>query len=111
MPTDIYKFLAADGTLKNHINIAVLFTISLLIPPSTSNVEQGFSVMNLICTPLRSSLSESNLNRFKCTCINGPEKLDDNVLEELIQDFRKSNNHMSQSLKFRTYLLIYLYLS
>ena len=72
MSTGIYKFLAADQTLKNYINIAVLFTISLLIPSSTSNVEQGFSVMNLICTPLRSSLSESNLNRFMRICINGP---------------------------------------
>ena len=110
MSTNIYKFLAADGTLKNYINIAVLFTISLLILPSTSNVEQGFSVMNLICTPLRSSLSESNLNRFMHICINGPEKLND-MLEELIQDFKKSNDHMSRSLKFTTYLLIHLYLS
>ena len=36
-------------------------------------VEHGFSVMTLICTPLRTSLSESNLDRFMCICINGPE--------------------------------------
>ena len=29
--TDIYKFLAADGTFKNYKNITVLFIISLLI--------------------------------------------------------------------------------
>ena len=48
MSTDIYKFFAADGTLKNLSNIAVLFKISLLIPPPTSNVERGFSIINLI---------------------------------------------------------------
>ena len=52
--TDVYKYLAADGTLKNYSNMALLFKISLLIPPSTSNVERGFSVMNLLCTPLKS---------------------------------------------------------
>ena len=51
---DVYKFLAANGTLTNCSNIAILFKISLLIPPSTSNVERGFSAMNLICTPLKS---------------------------------------------------------
>ena len=47
MSTDIYKSLAADETLKNYSKIVVLFQISLLIPPSTSNVERGFSELNL----------------------------------------------------------------
>ena len=89
----MYKFLAADGTLQNCSNIAILFKISLLIPPSTSNVERGFSVMNLICIPLRSSLNEQNLDRFMRICINGPEKLNDDMLNELIQDFEKANDN------------------
>ena len=93
LSTDIYKFLAADGTLKNFPNLASLFKISLLIPPSTSNVERGFSVMNLICTPLRSSLSETNLDRFMRICLNGPEKLTDDILEELIEDFKQSRDN------------------
>ena len=91
--TDVYKFLAADGTLQNCSNIAILLKISLLIPPSTSNVERGFSVMNLICTPLRSSLNEQNLDRFMRICINGPEKLNDDMLNQLIQDFKKANDN------------------
>ena len=71
MSTDIYKFLAADGILKNYSNTAVLFNISLLIPSLTSNVEWAFSVMNLICTPLHSSLSDNNLDRFVGIFING----------------------------------------
>ena len=93
LSTDIYKFLAADGTLKNFPNLASLLKISLLVPPSTSNVERGFSVMNLICIPLRSSLSETNLDRFMQICLNGPEKLTDDILEELIEDFKQSRDN------------------
>ena len=93
LSTDIYKFLAADGTLKNFPNLVSLFKISLLNPPSTSNVVGGFSVMNLICTPLRSSLSETNLDRFMRICLNGPEKLTDDILEELIEDFKQSRDN------------------
>ena len=90
MPTacDVYKVLAADGSLKLYKNIATLFRISLLIPPSTSNVERGFSVMNLLCTPLRSSLSENNLDRFIRICINGPDTFSDAQFEEMVDIFK-----------------------
>ena len=63
MSTDVYKVLSCRRNFKKSI-FTVLFKASLLISPSTSNVQQGFSIMNLICTSLRSSLSESNLDRF-----------------------------------------------
>ena len=53
---DVCKYLAADVSLKQFANIAGLFKTSLLIPATTSNVERGISVINLICTPLRTSL-------------------------------------------------------
>ena len=43
---DVYNYLAADSSLKQFMNIATLFKRSLLIPPTTSNAERGFSVMN-----------------------------------------------------------------
>ena len=48
---DVYKYVAADGSLKQFTNKGTLslFKMALLIPPMTSNVERGFSVMNLIC--------------------------------------------------------------
>ena len=100
LSTDISKFLAADGTLKNFPNLASLFKISLLIPPSISNVERACSVMNLICTPLHSPLSETNLDRFMQICLNGPEKLTDDILQELIEDFKQSRGNRRLSLKF-----------
>ncbi|MEM6698815.1 MAG: hypothetical protein AAF599_10495 [Bacteroidota bacterium] len=38
---DIYRYLAADGSLKLFVNMAILFKTALLIPPTTSNVERG----------------------------------------------------------------------
>ena len=34
-----------------------------------------------------------NLDRFMRICINDPEKLNDNILEELIQDFKNFNGN------------------
>ena len=87
--TDVYKYLAADSSLMQFSNTATLFKTSLLIPPTTSNVERGFSVMNLICTPLRTSLSESTLDRFIRICINGPETFSESDVEKMVDISRK----------------------
>ena len=86
---DVYKYLVADGSLKQFVNIAGLFKTSLLIPPTTSNVEGGFSVMNLICIPLRTSLSESNLDRFMRISINGPETFGETDVEKMVEFSRE----------------------
>ena len=91
--TDVYKYLSADGMWKNYSNMALLFKISLLIAPSTSNVELGFLVMNLLCTPLRSSLSETNLNQFMRMCVNGPTSFTDAQCEEVLNNFKVMNNN------------------
>ena len=76
--------MASDGSLKQFPNIATLFETSLLIPPTTSNVELGFSVMNLISTPLGTSLSKSNLDRFMRICIKGPETFSQSDVEKMV---------------------------
>ena len=90
---DVYKYLAADDSLKQFANIAGLFKMSLLIPPTTSNVQRGFSVMNLICTPLRTSLSESNLDRFMRISINGPETFGETDVEKMVDIFKRTNDN------------------
>ena len=90
--TDFYMYLASDGSLKQFPNIATLFKTSLLIPPTTSNVERGFLVMNLICTPLRPSLSEFNQDRFMHICINGPETFSESDVEKMVDIFKKIND-------------------
>ena len=64
-----------------------LFKFALLIPPSMANVEQGFSTMNLLTSPLRTSLGEKNLDRMMHVCLNGPEKLSYDTAVKLINKF------------------------
>ena len=87
--TDVYKYLAADGSLKQFRNIAALFKKSLVIPLTA----HGFSVMNQIGTPLRTSLSESNLDWFMYICINGPETFSDSGVEKMVDIFKKTNDN------------------
>ena len=90
---DVYIFLRLEGNVDHCNNIMHLFKIALLIPPSTPNVERGFSVMNLLCSPLRSSLSEKSLDRLMRMCLNGPDKLSEYDLEELCESFKSNRGN------------------
>lgn len=59
-----------------------------IVPTSTAAVERGFSVMNLICTPLRSCLTQNSLQSLMSISIEGPEELSADMLEELVEEFR-----------------------
>ena len=47
MTADVYKYIVANSCLKQFTNMVTLYKMALLIPPTTSNVEHGFSVINL----------------------------------------------------------------
>ena len=49
--------------------------------------------MNLICTPLRTSLSESKQDRFMHICINGPVTFSESDVEKMVDIFKKTNDH------------------
>ena len=82
---DVYK-------VNGWKHLMQLYRISL--PPSMANVERGFSVMNLLCTPLRSSLNENSLDQLMGISINGPETLSEEQLEELVDDFKKKCDNL-----------------
>ena len=67
-----------------------LLRLALLIPPSTSWVERGFSFMNLLVSSLGKSLSESNIDRLMRICLDGLKLLSEEQLEKLI-DIYKDN--------------------
>ena len=97
-PNEIYNLMGTDGSAQLYKNMFKLFKISLLIPPSTANIERGFSVMNLLCTPIRSSLNDSSIDRLMCICINGPDMLDENDLDKLVDDFKKKRDNRRMDL-------------
>jgi len=64
----------------------------LLIPASTAPVERGFSLMNDLCTPLRSSLTQQSLDALMRICKEGRPRLSVDQLTDINEDFnsRKS---------------------
>ena len=75
------------GCLMRYPQTMKLFKFSLLIPPSTSGVERGFSAMNLIVSPLRTNLNQLSINRFMQIAINGPESFNERDMEKLVDNY------------------------
>ena len=65
-----------------------LSKFSLLIPPSTSGIERGFSAINLILTPLRTNLNQVKINRFMPTSINGPGRFTVTQMEQVLDKYK-----------------------
>ena len=89
---DVYAAMCQAGCLLRHSETMKLFKFALLIPPSTSGVERGFSVMNLLITPLRTSLNEANVDRLMRICINGSNRFTEQELELLVDKYKNSAN-------------------
>ena len=60
---DVYKIMAVDENNQLCHNMMHMFRVSLLIPPSTANVERGYSVINLFSS-LGSSLNQASFDRL-----------------------------------------------
>ena len=81
----VYKYMAANGSLKQFTNMATLSKMALLIPSMTSNVERDFSVVNLICLPLRMSPSKANSDRFMQIYINSLDTFENSDVEKMVK--------------------------
>ena len=88
--TNVYVTMSTKGCMGRVPNIMKLFKLALMIPPSTSGVERGFSVMNLLISPLRTTLNERNVDRLMRICLDGTEKFTENELEEMVDSFKNS---------------------
>ena len=88
--SDVYSKMCYERSVHNFPNNMKLLKIALLITPSASGVERGFSVMNLLVSPLLKSLSKNNIDRPKRICLDGPKFLSEKQLEQII-DIHKDN--------------------
>ena len=68
--------------------LMILFKFSLLITPSTTNVERGFSVLGLLATKQRNCLSPSTLDKLMRIILIDPEKFDDSTWKTLVDKYR-----------------------
>ena len=82
--------LVKAGALVHFPYTMKLHSLSLLIPPSTYGVERAFSVMNLLVSPLRTTLNENNVDRLMRMCLDGPDKFNDKQLEQIADNFKNS---------------------
>ena len=64
-----------------------LFKFPLLIPPSTANVERGFSVLNLLSTKQRNRLLPENLDKLMRLILLGSDWFDDETWELLVDKY------------------------
>ena len=73
---------------EQYPQIMKLFKLSLLITPSTANVERGFSMLNLVHTKQRNRLAVKSLDLLMRIVLVGPKRLDDDVYELLVNKYR-----------------------
>ena len=91
--SEVYSAMCDIGCLMRYPQTMILFKFSLLIPPSTSGVERGFSAMNLIVSPLRTNLNQLSISRFmQIAIINGPESFNERDMEKLVHNYKNNGN-------------------
>lgn len=78
------------GDRREYKELMKLFKFSLLIPPSTANVERGFSMLTMMLTKQRNLLSPSSIDKIMRLIWLGPQNFDDETWEKLVDDYRDS---------------------
>ena len=66
----------------------MILKFALLIPPSTANVEQQFSVLIVLCMKQRNRLSLRNIDCLMRIILLGPEKFENTVWKSLIDKYK-----------------------
>ena len=83
------KQRAESGCENRHPDITRILNLEPLIPPSTAEVERTFSLMKLICTKLRSRLSQENLG--PCIRIGKFRELTEKDFHSIIEKWLKAD--------------------
>ena len=58
---NLLHYLLQKGYREIFPNMMTLLELAAICPTTTAEVERGFSLMNLLCTPLRSSMLPKTL--------------------------------------------------
>ena len=85
LPAHVYKAMSKNTHL--YPDFTKLFKLSLLIPPSTANVEIGFSVLTMLHTKYRNSLSPNSLDKLMRLVLLGTPTLSDETWEGLVDRY------------------------
>ena len=97
-----------EEVVSKHPDITKMLYLAALIPPSTAEVERSFSLMKLICTRLRISLSQNSLKN--CMRICKFRKLTKKDFRDILKDWLKADDTKSKKRKVSSRLRKWLYL-
>ena len=75
--------MCSEDSVHNSLNNMKLLSLALLIPPSTSGVKCGFSVMNLLVLPF-TSLNKNDIDQLMRICLDGTKFIREKQLETII---------------------------
>ena len=65
-----------------------LLKFALLITPSTAYVERGFSILTLLVTKQRNSLTPKSIDRLMRLVLLGPEEIDEATWDVLVDQYK-----------------------
>ena len=85
----VTTFLVSSALVAGFPNLASLARLAVVLPVTTATVERSFSDMKLIKTRLRSRLGEETLNHTRRISIEGPDKLNSEDLDSMIQYWKE----------------------
>ena len=88
LSSDVYSRMYVNS--EQYPEIMKLFKLSLIITPSTANVERCFSALNLIHTKQRNRLAFQSLERLLPINLVGPKVLDKEVCETLVDNHKNA---------------------
>ena len=91
LPADVYKAMSKNTHLYS--DFMKLLKLSLLIPPSTGNVERGFSVLTMLHTKYCNSLSPNSLDKLIRLVLLGAPTLSDETWEGLVDRYDQRHEH------------------
>ena len=83
--TEVYKAMSKNTHL--YPDFMKHFKLSLLIPPSTANAERGFSVLIMLHTKYRNSLSPNSLDKLMRLVFLGATTLSDETWKGLVDRY------------------------
>ena len=88
LTSDVYSRLYVNS--EQYSEFMKLCKLSLLITPSTANVERGFSALNLIRTKQRNRLAVQSLERLLRINLVGPKVLDEEIYETVVDNYKNA---------------------
>ena len=91
LSVDIYKAMSKNTHL--YPDFMKLFKLSLLTAPSTTNMRRGFSVLTMLHTKYRSSLSPNSLDKLLRLVLLGAPILSDKTWEGLLDRYDQRHEH------------------